>query len=355
MAADPVVLFMAMLSLLLGLGSFAWQMWCSQDGGNERLHTISWLLLALFPVILLFSFFPQSEFSAGFMGATMTGAAGLFVFIWWYGPRAMRTAGRLDEEKKANAALRKRLDTEEKIRRPRQIAETRTYDYTVAGHPERKIVLITGDLRNVKDVDVWVNSENTDMQMSRFHERSISAVIRYEGARRDPLTERVTEDCVADELGAQVRANVPVEPGTAIVTAPHQLAGRNGVMGIVHAAVVHGTAGAGYRQVDNLGACVRNVFLRAEQIEDGGRRAASIVFPIFGTGEAGAEIEPTVRSMLAAILAHLGDNSPQRIETVYLLAYTDAELAVCEKAFDECDRIRLRTKNKAVSSGGRDS
>ncbi|MFC4113281.1 macro domain-containing protein [Nonomuraea zeae] len=352
MAADPVVLLMAVLSLLLGLGAFAWQVWRSQDGGNERLHTISWLLLALFPVILLFSFFPQSEFSAGFMGATMTGAAGLFVFIWWYGPRAMRTAGRLDEEKKANAALRKQLDMKEKLGQPRPIEAAGTYDYTVIGRPERKIVLITGDLRNVKDVDVWVNSENTDMQMSRFHERSISAVIRYEGARRDPLTERVTEDCVADELSALVGANVPVEPGTAIVAGAHELARRNGVMRIVHAAVVHGTAGAGYRQVDNLGACVRNVFLRAENLDDG--RAASIVFPIFGTGEAGAAIEPTVQSMLAAIVAHLAHNPPSGIETVHLLAYTDAEFAVCQKVFDECDRIRLRTK-KSVSSGGRDS
>jgi O-acetyl-ADP-ribose deacetylase (regulator of RNase III) len=338
MKADPVVLLTAVFSLVLGLGAFAWQ-WRSPDGGNERVHMISWTLLALFPVTLLFSFFPQSQFSAEIKGATMTGAVGLWAFIWWYGLRSLRTANRADEYRKEIRALREQVDTHAKMRQPQAIEETRTYEYAVHGRPSRRLVLITGDLRNVKDVDVWVNSENTDMQMSRFHERSISAVIRYEGARRDPLTERVVEDCVADELGRRVGVNVSVEPGTAIVTGAHQLAERNGVMGIVHAAAVHGAAGVGYRRVDDLGTCVRNVFLRAEGIADGGRPAGSIVFPIFGTGEAAADVESTVQSMLTAIVAHLTDGRARHVETVYLLAYTDAELAVCEKALDACAHI----------------
>jgi len=39
--------------------------------------------------------------------------------------------------------------------------------------------MITGDIQNIKEIDVWVNSENTNMQMARHFERSISAIIRY--------------------------------------------------------------------------------------------------------------------------------------------------------------------------------
>ncbi|HEX4818536.1 MAG TPA: hypothetical protein VFV66_37845 [Nonomuraea sp.] len=349
MKADPIVLLMAVFSLVLGLGIFAFFARHTQHAGRERLHAISWMLVALFPVLVIFSFFPQSQFSAEIKGATMTGAVGMFLFIWWFGLRSWRSPSvvddlrrRLNEQDEQIEQLRKAADANAKMARPQPMEETRTYDYTLLDRPSRRITLVTGDLRNVKGVDVWVNSENTDMQMSRFHERSISAVIRYEGARRDPVTERVVDDCVADELAERVGANVPVEAGTAIVTGAHGLAERNGVMAVVHAAVVHGSAAAGYRQVGNLGACVRNVFRRAEGIAVAGRPATSMVFPIFGAGEAGADIVSTVRSMLVAIVDHLSQDRPWHIEKVCLLAYTDAELAACQEVFDACEHIRPR-------------
>jgi len=47
------------------------------------------------------------------------------------------------------------------------------------------VCIISGDIRNVTGIDVWVNSENTEMQMARFFDRSVSSVIRYLGAVRD--------------------------------------------------------------------------------------------------------------------------------------------------------------------------
>ncbi|MEU8102975.1 hypothetical protein AB0C18_04530 [Nonomuraea muscovyensis] len=350
MNAEPVVLAMAVFSLVVGLGAHVWRWRMDDEGGDEsgseRVHLIAWLLLALFPVLLIFSFFPQSDFSAGVKGATMTGAAGMFVFIWWYGSRSSREAAAVDRLRRLLAArtreadrLRARLGAGGGQGPPAPIEETRVLPYRLAGAPDRRIVVVTGDLSGVKGVDVWVNSENTDMQMSRFHERSVSAVIRYGGARCDPVTGRVTEDLVADELRSRLGAHPSVEPGTAIVTGPHALAERNGVLGIVHAASVHGTAGAGYRQVDNLARCVRNALARAEEVTGDGRAATSAILPIFGTGAGGAEIEPTVRTMVHAVLGHLSGEPAPRVRDVRLLAYTEAELAACEKVLDACEEL----------------
>lgn len=65
MNAEPVVLAMAVFSLVVGLGAHVWQWRVDDESGSERVHLIAWLLLALFPVLLIFSFFPQSDFSAG--------------------------------------------------------------------------------------------------------------------------------------------------------------------------------------------------------------------------------------------------------------------------------------------------
>ena len=90
-----LILITAFLVLLIGLLLF----WFSSRKGYERPHTaivISWLLVALFPVLLLFAFFPGNSISGTILGFSVTGAAGLFIFIWWYGARVSRQAIGLD-------------------------------------------------------------------------------------------------------------------------------------------------------------------------------------------------------------------------------------------------------------------
>jgi hypothetical protein len=86
------------------------------------------------------------------------------------------------------------------------------------GAPICHIGVITGSIRYVRSAAIWVNSENTDMQMSRFTEFSISAIIRYWGADRDPAG-RVLRDVIGEELAARVGEHRPVAPGAAFVTA----------------------------------------------------------------------------------------------------------------------------------------
>jgi len=357
--ADPVVLGMAVFSLTVGLLLYVWMMCAAPDSRSERIHLVCWLLVALFPVLLISSFFPGSEFSAEFKGATMTGAMGAFIFIWWFGSWSGLRAAKLDDLRRQLAdrtrdlaTLREEAGTERALLRPVPIAVSQEFRYVVNGHPKRRFVLVTGDLRNVKGVDIWVNSENTDMQMSRFHENSSSALIRYHGARRDETTGRVVEDCVANELAARMAGKVSVEPGAAIVTGPGELKGRNGLAALIHLAAVQGAPAQGYRQVERIGDGVRNALLRAEEIARENPAVTSVLFPLLGVGQARAQIGPTARATVSAVLEHARTDLDGRIRTIYLLAYTDAELRVCQQVIADFDQLRpARARGRAAGDG----
>jgi hypothetical protein len=63
------------------------------------------------------------------------------------------------------------------------------------------------------------------------------------------------------------------------------------------------------------------------------------IFPLLGVGAGGAEIAPTVKTMLEAIVDHMGLPPLRRIETVLLLAHTEEEWAVCKATFDRHPRL----------------
>ena len=80
-------------------------------------------------------------------------------------------------------------------------------EYEIPGLRGKQLGIVMGDLRHVnltatlrtKPIEVWVNSENLNMSMSRPYEGSISATIRYLGARRDE-TGAIIDDVIANEL-----------------------------------------------------------------------------------------------------------------------------------------------------------
>ncbi|MFL6117867.1 MAG: helix-turn-helix domain-containing protein [Catenulispora sp.] len=202
---------------------------------------------------------------------------------------------------------------------------------------DSRIGFITGRLRRVQNVEVWVNSENTQMQMARFEEFSVSAIIRYDGAIKD-RNGRVLHDVIAEELESKVGGHRPVPAGTAIVTGPGDLAKSNGVDYVVHVAAVAGEPGAGYRQIRDVARCLTNACAEAERLcaEDGVAR--SILFPLLGTGTGGGAPRPTVDALLGAAVDHFATCS-SRIRNLYFLAYSVQDLEVCRDAFDACARI----------------
>src|SRR5215472_15873083 len=110
------------------------------------MNLISWLLIALFPVLILFSDFPSATISGTVLGLSVTGAVALFVFIWWFGAkRAMEAAkidANIDEMHTRIRDLQSELDRQKQLQSqavvmsaPKPISETRTYAYAIRKYP----------------------------------------------------------------------------------------------------------------------------------------------------------------------------------------------------------------------------
>jgi O-acetyl-ADP-ribose deacetylase (regulator of RNase III) len=222
------------------------------------------------------------------------------------------------------------------------LSSTDTFRYRVRtgndDEAESYLSIVTGDIRHVRGIDAWVNSENTSMEMSRFEDYSISAVIRYEGADVDGFG-RVTEDWIARELAAKVAGRAPVAPTTAIVTGAGRLTRRNGVRYVIHVAAVQGEPGAGYRPVVDMGRCVTNALVAAEELGGGDAPVRSVLIPLLGTGVGGGALRPTVARLLGAAINHFGRRSG-RVREVVFLASTGPERDACLEAFDAQSRLR---------------
>jgi len=217
----------------------------------------------------------------------------------------------------------------------REVPYTEVRRYRLAGAaavPAGRIGIVTGSILGVRCADVWVNSENTDMEMSRFSEFSVSGVIRYWGAERDRAGHVVT-DVIADELTAAVGPHRPVLPGSAFVTGAGALSASNNVRYVIHVAAVQGEPGSGFRQVREVGRCVTSALGEADRLAGAGRSAGTILVPLLGAGGAGADLTGTVHTLLAAAVNYLTGTPVTALSTVYFLGYTDREVAALDAAF----------------------
>ena len=202
----------------------------------------------------------------------------------------------------------------------------------------KEIGLITGELQKIKGVDVWVSSENTNMQMARFHERSVSGTIRYYGAKRNRAGQ-VTDDILANELLAIVGENVVVPAANVIATSAGQLAASNGVKRIFHAAAVYGQIGIGFTPINNVAACIDNALALADSEEEKGANLRSILFPLMGTGQGGGKLQETVNSLVTAAIAYLENKPDSVIQQVYFMCLIEKDLEACQWAFDHAGLV----------------
>jgi nudix-type nucleoside diphosphatase (YffH/AdpP family) len=205
----------------------------------------------------------------------------------------------------------------------------------------------TGEILKVEGVDVWVNSENTDMMMDRVIDRSISANIRYGGAEKeDNGTVRI--DTIARALRRELRGRVYVRLGTVLETEPGELISR-GVSRIVHVAAVDGIGpGKGVRaDPDAIEMCFNKV-LRHVHKRNGGvlrklsGRDRSILVPLLGTGDGRLSPGVVAPKLVGAALDFFTDHPQAALKEVYLLAYKRLEKDACMKALlerPELDRV----------------
>jgi nucleoside phosphorylase/O-acetyl-ADP-ribose deacetylase (regulator of RNase III) len=199
-----------------------------------------------------------------------------------------------------------------------------------------RLGVVAGSIRRVRFAEAWVSSENTEMEMSRPAEFTISGIIRYWGARRDG-SGRIADDIIARELAEQVGPHRPVTAGAAFATGSGSLAATNGVRAIIHVASVQGEPGAGFRQVRNIAECVTNALTLAED-----RGVASILFPLLGVASGHGDVETTATTMITAAVDHLTERPSTALRAIYFLGYTRSELATLTNCLTDSPFLQTR-------------
>ena len=241
-------------------------------------------------------------------------------------------------------------DLEVSLRRPQPISETTTLEWSIRDAPGKRVGLVTGDIARVKGVDIWGNSENTDMQMARFHERSVSGTIRYLGATKT-VTGAVKQDLLAEALTAAMKQDglTSVPPATVIpISTKEQLHKTNGVRWVFNVASVVGQRGQGYSPIPDISACVTNALEKAdsgdfvmadaaEYADDAG--CGSMLLPLFGVGRGAAAIQVSADALLGAAITYLQQNPDSVIERMYFLTWSDMERDVCTELLNSRDDI----------------
>jgi O-acetyl-ADP-ribose deacetylase (regulator of RNase III) len=222
---------------------------------------------------------------------------------------------------------------------PRAIINTKYYLYEIIKAPGKKIGIITGDIQYVRKVDVWVNSENTNMQMSRYFERSISGTIRYLGAKKNEAR-RITEDVIANELHAKVGSLGAVDAGAVIATGAGDLTKTHNVKKIFHAASVQGQVGRGFHPIPDIHVCIRSALELVDSPEMADTEIQSILFPLMGTGQSGLSAQTVTDRLIDTAIAYLEQCEESRIKEVYFLAYSEQDLELCKHKFIYDSRIK---------------
>ena len=223
---------------------------------------------------------------------------------------------------------------------PKPIPRTEIFRYGLNGLINKHICLITGDLRHVRNIDVWVNSENTNMEMARHFDKSISSVIRYCGAKKDQA-KRIVEDTIAKELLAIVGPGANIPAGDVIVTSAGELERSHQVKKIFHAAAVTGEPGKGYSPIQDIGQCVRSALELMDSEDMKNANLKSILFPLMGTGTGRGEVEAKAEELLVAAIAYLQSRPESQIENVYFLTWSEEDLAVCQRILQRRAEVTL--------------
>lgn len=222
--------------------------------------------------------------------------------------------------------------------RPEPILTTDYYLYRTGPNSSKHICLVTGDIRDVRCANVWVNSENTNMQMDRYYDRSISSIIRYLGASKDEAGS-VVDDTIADELLQKMGDQKSVPSGYVLATTAGELAKTHNVKKLFHTASVVGEIGQGYRTIPDINRCVTNALKQMDEPQHS--ELQTILFPLIGTGKGQAGLQTSASRLLGAAIAYLDTHPNSTVDTVYFLTYTQEELAVCQNILANNHNLEL--------------
>lgn len=237
--------------------------------------------------------------------------------------------------------LRDYLDRKERDRKIERKIRMTVYPLKGSG-AGRSIGVIAGDITEIEGVDVWVNSENTNMQMDRFYGKTVSASIRLKGAKRvrsrDDSYEVIKEDTIADALRKKLDGRHEVALKEVIATDSGELK-HQGVRAIMHVAVAKGHFEQGLRtEIETLQGSVEAVLSKIEHYNRScwpREPYRSVVFPLIGTGTGGLPSHRVVPEIVGAAIQHLSSNPKSALKTIYVNGYSSGDVVAIEQAIVE--------------------
>ncbi len=206
--------------------------------------------------------------------------------------------------------------------------------------PNTKLCIVWGDHANIDMADIWVNPENTKLQMGRYHDNSISSYIRYWGAKRDSRG-AVIKDNIATELWQKVGKAYTVEPGTVVLTQSGGLRHTNNVKALIHVAAQYGEPGTGYRTIRGYASGIAGVLDAADAYNRslpcrlGLRpRANSILIPLFGTRGQQEDAQTVATNLIRTAKNYIEMWPEFSLKRIYFQAWTDQDDELCTTAFN---------------------
>ena len=212
---------------------------------------------------------------------------------------------------------------------PKPISETKKFNFPLI-NSKKSICLVTGELQNVKGIEVWVNPENTEMKMSRPLDNTISGIIRHLGYTR---VDKKEVDTIATELRKKMvdEGKTSVEAGDVIITIPGNLEKTHHVKMIFHVAAFIGQFAKGYSPIPDIHVCVEKALAALDEYNDHHSGSIStLLFPLMGTGVSNRDFEERIKALLDAAIDYLERCPASKIETVYFLNYSDREFETCD-------------------------
>lgn len=336
--------------ILLVYGGWHYQNVTRVDQSYRDNKHYAWFILSLGAALLLAALLPLIINIKGTLeGITVTAAGGAAAFIlvyvagWKLVNAAMdkddvridligKNKGLTNDTRRLTEALDKRVaEIASLLKRKDETQPGQKYVYALLSNEAKQVIIATGRIQGLNNVDVWVNSENTNMFMARVTEHSVSATIRFLGAKREG--QRVIDDQIADELALTMskRKFDTVAPTEVVVTGAGELENSHHVKRIFHVASVEGTPGYGFRPVQGIDECVTNALKEASSEDCRELNLKSIVFPILGTGTGGGDVSEVAPKLLAQAVSFLADHGDGTIEKVYFLAFTEYQLKICRE------------------------
>jgi ADP-ribose pyrophosphatase len=217
------------------------------------------------------------------------------------------------------------------------------------------IGIATGSMIDVEEIEAWVNPENTNMIMDRPFARTVSAAIRWHGARHATTKDGkpvLGEDLVADALRRELDGRSHVKLTEVLDTDPGELRSK-GAKRIFHVAIADGFAEQGLRtDKPTLEACMDAVLERIAASRHGSRLNPkpfrSVLIPMIGAGQGGLPPHEVAPILVERAAEFFKAHPKGTLEEIYLCAYTTEDRLELEAAL--APRIREGFMEKVSST-----